>query len=385
MKKSIAVLIVAAGRGTRLGGDLPKQYRTLGRHSVLHHTIEQFLNHDAIEWVQTVIHPDDRPLYDQSTNNFAILPPVLGGATRQASVFAGLQALSIHKPDVVLIHDAARPFIYGEVISRILATISQGQGVIAALKVADTIKRAGQEDISLDTVDRTALWRAQTPQGFMFDDIFTAHQEAVGLSLTDDAAVMEQAGHKVSLVEGHEDMFKITTQQDLERAQKMMSGAMEYRSGTGFDVHAFTEGDHVTLCGVQIAHSHRLSGHSDADVALHALTDAILGAIAQGDIGSHFPPSDMQWKGASSDRFLRKACDLLKEQGGRLMNVDLTIICESPKIGPHRDAMRQAIADITGIDLSRVSVKGTTTEKLGFTGRKEGIAAQATCSVALPL
>lgn len=381
MKKFFAI-IVAAGRGRRFGGDLPKQYCTLGGQAVLHRTLSVFLSHPRIAGVRVIIHPDDRALYDSAVQGVDVLEPVLGGATRQDSVRLGLESLIDQQPDGVLIHDAARPFVTEEVITRVIERTSPGVGVIPAVAVADTLKRE-KNGICVETVDRSHLWRAQTPQGFVFDEILSAHQTHQGAELTDDAAVMEAEGREIVLAQGEEDNFKITTRADLGRAERMVQMAVEFRNGTGFDVHRFCEGDFVTLCGVEIPHSQGLAGHSDADVALHALTDAIMGAIAVGDIGSYFPPSDEQWKGASSDRFLKKACDLVAERGGCLVNLDLTLICERPKIGPHREAMRQKVADITGLALDRVSVKGTTTEKLGFTGRGEGIAAQASATVKL--
>ncbi|MDV7338609.1 bifunctional 2-C-methyl-D-erythritol 4-phosphate cytidylyltransferase/2-C-methyl-D-erythritol 2,4-cyclodiphosphate synthase [Terasakiella sp. A23] len=380
--KSIYAIIVAAGRGRRFGGDLPKQYCQLGNHSVLRHTVQTFLSHPKIRDVRVLIHPDDQDLYESAVAGLTLLAPAFGGATRQDSVCNGLESLADFAPGLVLIHDAARPFVSAEVIDRVIEATDDGVGVIPALPVADTIKRE-ENGLCGETVDRSNLWRAQTPQGFMFSDIYPAHQQLKGKELTDDAALLEAVGKSVRFVMGNADNFKITTQEDLFQGQRIVETMTEFRTGSGFDVHRFCEGDHVTLCGVKVPHNEGLKGHSDADVALHALTDAIMGAIGAGDIGSHFPPSDAQWKGASSDRFLNKACDLVAEKGGILVNVDLTIICERPKIGPHRDAMRQKIAEIAGIEVDRVSVKGTTTEKLGFTGRGEGIAAQAVVSVKL--
>jgi len=381
MKKFFAI-IVAAGRGRRFGGDLPKQYCTLGGQAVLHRTLSVFLSHPLIAGVRVIIHPDDRVLYDSAVQGLDVLEPVFGGASRQDSVRLGLQSLIDQQPDGVLIHDAARPFVTEEVITRVIEAITPGIGVIPAVAVADTLKRE-KDGVCAETVDRHQLWRAQTPQGFVFDEILSAHQTHQGAELTDDGAVMEAEGREIVLAQGEEDNFKITTRADLDRAERMVQMTVEFRNGTGFDVHRFCEGDFVTLCGVEIPHSQGLAGHSDADVALHALTDAIMGAIGVGDIGSYFPPSDAQWKGASSDRFLKKACDLVAARGGSLVNLDLTLICERPKIGPHREAMRQKVAEITGLALDRVSVKGTTTEKLGFTGRGEGIAAQASATVKL--
>jgi len=381
---SIYVIIVAAGRGRRFGGDIPKQYCQLGSRPVLHRTISVFLSHPRISGVRVLIHPDDHDLYDSAIQGLEILPPIQGGATRQDSVRNGLESLKPFSPESVLIHDAARPFVDHSMIDRVIEAMAKTPGVIPALQVSDTIKKE-KHGLCATTVDRSHLWRAQTPQGFSFDEIYTAHQMQKGCERTDDAAILEAAGKEVSFVLGHEDNFKITTQEDLVRAQRLIQMNTEYRTGSGFDVHRFGTGDFVTLCGIKIPHSHGLSGHSDADVALHALTDAVLGAIGAGDIGSHFPPSEEKWKGASSDRFLRHACDLVEARSGKVMNLDVTLICESPKIGPHRDVMREKIADICGIEVDRVSVKGTTTEKLGFTGRDEGIAAQAVVSVKIEL
>ena len=379
--KNIYAIIVAAGRGRRFGGDLPKQYCRLGDQAVLRKTACAFLSHPDVIGVRVIIHPDDLDLYRKAVDGLDLLDPVFGGDTRQESVCRGLESLVDLEPRGVLIHDAARPFVTLDVIDRVIAHIETGVGVIPAVPVSDTLKREMQDAQCPETVDRTGLWRAQTPQGFLFDEIIQAHQRHRGQELTDDAALMEVDGRHIVLSLGSEDNFKITTPDDLHRAERMLQMDVEFRTGTGFDVHRFDKGDFVTLCGVQVPHTHALSGHSDADVALHALTDAIMGAIGAGDIGSHFPPSEAQWKGASSDRFLKKACDLVTERGGQIVNLDVTIICERPKIGPYREAMRQSVSEIASIDLDRVSVKGTTTEKLGFTGRSEGIAAQASASV----
>ncbi len=380
--KSVFAIIVAAGRGRRFGGDLPKQYCVLGSGVVLRHTVRAFLSHPKIAGVRVLIHPDDQDLYDSAVSGLDLLSPVFGGSTRQESVYNGLESLKELDPDGVLIHDAARPFVSAEVINRVVEEIQKSGAAIPAVPVADTLKKE-EGGISVATVDRKGLWRAQTPQGFVYEDILQAHLNNAGAELTDDAAVIEADGQSVSIVMGNEDNFKITTQDDLVNAKRILAMNVEFRTGSGFDVHRFDQGDFVTLCGVEIPHSQGLKGHSDADVALHALTDAILGAIGAGDIGSHFPPSDNQWKGASSDRFLKKACDLVAERGGTISNLDVTIICERPKIGPHREAMRDRIAEISQIEKDRVSVKGTTTEKLGFTGRSEGIAAQAVATVRL--
>ena len=383
MTNSIA-LIVAAGAGTRLGGEVPKQYLPLGGRAVLRHSVETFLRHPAISGVRTVISPEHRALYDSAVAGLPILPPVAGGASRQDSVRNGLESLAELQPDRVLIHDAARPFLTAEIVDRTLAALDDAPGAVVAVPVTDTLKR-GHDGRVAGTVDRSALWRAQTPQGFRYADILAAHRQAKGAAMTDDAAVAEAAGLPVKLVVGADDNFKITTADDLRRAERLVgAAAQEFRTGTGYDVHRFAAGDSVTICGVRIAHDQSLEGHSDADVGLHALTDAILGTIGAGDLGSHFPPGDPQWRGADSARFLSHAAGLVAAKGGRIAHVDVTLICERPKIAPHRAAMVARIAAILGLDEGRVSVKATTTEGLGFTGRREGIAAQAVATVALP-
>jgi len=383
MTNSIA-LIVAAGAGTRLGGEVPKQYLPLGGRAVLRHSVETFLRHPAISGVRAVISPEHRALYDNAVAGLSILPPVAGGASRQDSVRNGLESLAELQPDRVLIHDAARPFLTAEIVDRTLAALDDTPGAVVAVPMTDTLKR-GHDDRVAGTVDRSALWRAQTPQAFRFADILAAHRQAKGAAMTDDAAVAEAAGLPVKLVMGADDNFKITTADDLRRAERLVgAAAQEFRTGAGYDVHRFAAGDSVTICGVRIAHDQSLEGHSDADVGLHALTDAILGTIGAGDLGSHFPPGDPQWRGADSARFLSHAAGLVAAKGGRIAHVDVTLICERPKIAPHRAAMIARIAAILGLDEGRVSVKATTTEGLGFTGRREGIAAQAVATVTLP-
>ena len=377
-----AALIVAAGRGYRLGGALPKQYLPLAGRPVLRHSLETFTRHPAIDAVRVVIHRDDRELYEQAARGLDLLPPVEGGATRQDSVRLGLESLGEVKPARVLIHDAARPFADAGLIQRMVDALAATPGAIPALPVADTIKR-GVEGLIVETVDRHALWRAQTPQAFRYIEILAAHRAAAGRELTDDAAVAEAAGLAVGLVQGAEENFKVTTEADLSRAERLLAPAADIRCGNGYDVHRFGPGNQVMLCGIAVPHDQGLEGHSDADVGLHALTDAILGAIGAGDIGQHFPPSDPRWRGADSSRFLAHAASLLGERGGRLLSLDVTLICERPKVGPYRAAMVARIAEILGLEPSRVSVKATTTEGLGFTGRREGIAAQATATVAL--
>ncbi|MRG73394.1 bifunctional 2-C-methyl-D-erythritol 4-phosphate cytidylyltransferase/2-C-methyl-D-erythritol 2,4-cyclodiphosphate synthase [Alphaproteobacteria bacterium HT1-32] len=383
-----AALIVAGGRGSRFGGDLPKQYADLGGMPVIRHTIEIFLRHPAIDALLVVIHPDDLDLYNAAVAGLDLLPPVLGGSERQDSVRNGLEALAEAAPEAVLIHDAARPAVAPATIDGVLAALADAGGVIPVLPIVDTLKQRADDDRLGGTVDRNSLVRAQTPQGFRFGDILAAHRASAGKNLTDDAAVMEAAGHVVTGVPGTEQNVKITTNDDLARMAQQLDGQAEmqweYRTGNGYDVHKFEAGSEVTICGIVIPHSAGLAGHSDADVGLHALTDALLGSIAEGDIGDHFPPSDSQWRGAPSDLFLRHAHSLLLQRGGVIANLDVTLICEAPKIGPHRQTMRERIGDILGLDTGRISVKATTTEKLGFTGRSEGIAAVATVSVRLP-
>ncbi len=385
---SCTALIVAAGSGQRFGAEIPKQYLDLVGKPVLRRTVEAFLRHPRVKAVRVVINPAFRDLYDAAVAGLGLPEPVAGGASRQDSVRNGLEALADSAPDHVLIHDAARPLIDDATIDAVIAALDHHPAALAAVPVADTLKRGKgglNGGLVTGTVDRSGLWRAQTPQGFRFPEILAAHRSAAGLELTDDAAVAERAGLPVALVPAREENFKVTTPDDLARAARVIDSALsDIRTGMGFDVHRFAEGDHVTLCGVRVPHSHRLEGHSDADVGLHALTDAILGALCAGDIGSHFPPSDPQWRGADSALFLRHAAELVTARGGRIAHVDVTIICERPKVGPHRDAMTARIAEILGMAADRVSVKATTTERLGFTGRGEGIAAQAVATVRLP-
>ncbi len=396
----VAALIVAAGRGSRAAGatgGLAKQYAHIGGQTVLAHTVEALAGHPAVDRVCVVIHADDQAAYANAVGNLPasitakLDPPVIGGATRQQSVRLGLQALAALPPSHVLIHDAARPFVSAAVVTRVIDALRTSPGAIAATPVADTLKKANDAGAIETTVDRAQLWRAQTPQGFAFSVILPAHENAAaqGLnSFTDDAAIAEWAGLSVEIVEGSEANTKITTAEDLNMAELRMSPQkvpFETRTGTGFDVHKFTDGDHVWLCGVKVPHTHKLEGHSDADVALHALTDALLGAIGDGDIGQHFPPSDPQWKGAASHVFLADAYRRTSERGGIIVNVDITLLAEAPRVGPHREAMQRAIADVLKIDTSRIGIKATTTEGLGFVGRREGIAAMASATVRLPL
>jgi len=376
-----AALIVAAGRGTRFGGDLPKQYLPLQGRPVLRHSLAVFAAHPRVHGVRAVIHGDDRTLYEAAAAGLDLLEPVTGGAERQDSVRDGLESLRNDGYDAVLIHDGARPFVSRALIDRVLDALTDAPGALPGLAVADTLKRSAGGVVQA-TVPRDNLWRVQTPQGFRFKDILEAHRQQAGRRLTDDAAVLEAVGGTVVLVPGDPANIKITAPGDLPQSEPPVM--MEPRTGFGYDVHAFAPGDGVTLCGVTIPHDKALAGHSDADVAMHALTDALYGAIGAGDIGHHFPPSEARWKGAASAVFLGHARDLVHGLGGRVAHVDVTVICEAPKVGPHRAAMTAELGRLLGLPSDRVSVKATTTEKLGFTGRREGIAAQAVATVLLP-
>ena len=366
----VVALIVAAGSGSRAGRDVPKQYRRIAGKALLAHAIDH-VGHPRIDAIQVVIGAGQEAAYAEAVGDRALLAPVIGGATRRESVANGLAVLD--DADAVLIHDAARPFLPGAVIDRLLDALESHDGAVPALPVVDTLTTRDGEQI-----DRDRLVRVQTPQAFRLDAIRAAHATWTGEEPTDDAQVARAAGLDVVLVEGDPALEKLTYEADFARAE---ASRLVSWTGSGFDVHAFGPGDHVWLGGVKIAHERGLQGHSDADVALHALTDALLGAIAEGDIGDHFPPSDPQWKSAHSSVFLKHARDLVAAAGGRIVHTDLTIICEAPRIGPHRDAMRQHIAGLLRLPVTRISVKATTTERLGFTGRSEGIAAQAVATV----
>lgn len=386
--KCVAI-VVAAGRGTRAGGPLPKQYQQLGGEPVLRRTLRLFCEHPDITAVLTVIHRDDSGLFADAAEGLPkILAPVSGGATRQESVRAGLEALAgPDAPAIVLVHDAARPYATTDLITRAIAAAGDADAAIPVLAVTDTVKRVDAAGQVEETLDRAALRAVQTPQAFRYGPLAAAHRAAAEsgvTTLTDDASVMEWAGHRVATFAGETGNIKLTTAEDMTRAAATLADLPDVRTGTGFDVHAFGPGDHVMLGGVAVPHGFGLVGHSDADVGLHALTDALLGALCDGDIGAHFPPSDPQWKGASSDRFLAHAVEKVKARGGRIAHLDLTLICEAPKVGPHRDAIRAEIGRITGVPVARISVKATTTEKLGFTGRREGIAAMASATIRLP-
>jgi 2-C-methyl-D-erythritol 4-phosphate cytidylyltransferase / 2-C-methyl-D-erythritol 2,4-cyclodiphosphate synthase len=377
-------IVAAAGRGNRFGGPIPKQYRSLAGRAVLRHAVEALLQGGGFAGVVVAIHPDDRSLYDRAVAGLDLLPPVQGGAERQGSVLAALESLAPLEPERVLVHDGARPILEPAVTARVLAALDAADGAIAALPVIDSVKGAGEHGEIVASLDRSRLWRAQTPQGFRFAPFLAAHRLHRGASLSDDAAVAEKAGLRVQLVMGSEDNLKITTEEDLLRAERLLSArCADTRTGFGFDVHRFGPGDHVMLCGIRVPHERGLIGHSDADVGLHALTDALLGTIGAGDIGQHFAPTDPRWRGADSAQFLRSGVEMIRARSGLIRNLDVTIVCEAPRIGPYRAAMIERIAAIAGIDADRVNVKATTSEGLGFIGRGEGIAAQAVATVGL--
>ena len=371
-------LVVAAGRGKRFGPGAPKQYRLLGGRTVLERSLRAFLEHPAIDRVQAVIHRDDRALYDNATAGLDLPEPAFGGPTRQSSVRLGLEALAARPPRCVAIHDAARPLVDAAAVSRALAALDSHAGAVAATPVRDTLKRLAGETV-VETVPRESLWRARTPQAFRFDDILAAHRAVTETDLPDDAAVAERAGLSVVAVECAADNLKIATEEDLALAERLLPRTL--RVGNGFDVHRFAPGGGVTLCGVTIPHDRRLVGHSDADVALHAVADALLGAVAAGDIGALFPSGDPRWAGQDSAFFLRRSCEAVAAASGRVLHVDLTLICERPRIAPYRAAMRERLAALLRLPDGAVSVKATTTDGLGFAGRIEGIAAQATATV----
>lgn len=386
--------IVAAGRGERARehGAGPKQYRTIGGRPVIARTIGAFAAHPAVGMIVVAIHPDDRALFMQAVGDLA--PRVVtvdGGRSRQASVYHALRKAAASAPEAVMIHDGVRPFIDHELIDRILVALDGRHGVLPALAVSDTLKRTGPDGRVVDTVPREGLFAAQTPQAFPFAAILAAHDRAASEMpdrFTDDAMLAEWAGIPVRVVEGSPENVKLTWPKDIAMAERKLlaeNGRFpDVRTGTGYDVHAFAEGDQVILCGVAIPHGRRLSGHSDADVGLHALTDALLATCSEGDIGTHFPPEDPQWRGAPSRLFLEKAAVLIRRDHGRIANVDVTIIAEAPRIATHRAAMVERIAEILGISSRRVSVKATTNEGIGFVGRREGIAAIASATVVYP-
>ena len=378
---TVVALIVAAGSGSRHGGELPKQYQVLGGKALLRHAVEAFAAHPGIDQVRVVIGQGHETLYQKTVGDLLPESHILGGATRQESVRLGLEALEAAKPRLVLIHDAARPLIDAGIIGRVIDTLGTKPAAVAALPVIDSLRKQ-----TGGPVDREGLWQVQTPQGFWFDTILSAHRAAGDNQATDDATLAEQAGIPITLVEGAMSNLKVTRTGDIATAEAFLAARLgDIRVASGFDVHEFEAGDHVTICGIKVPHTHKLKGHSDADVGLHALTDAILGCIGAGDIGSHFPPTDERWRGADSAIFLQHAIAGVTERGGVVAHLDVTIVCERPKVGPHRAAMVARVAEITGLRPDQISVKATTTEGLGFTGRREGIAAQGTATVRLPL
>jgi 2-C-methyl-D-erythritol 4-phosphate cytidylyltransferase / 2-C-methyl-D-erythritol 2,4-cyclodiphosphate synthase len=387
-KLHVTAIIVAAGRGERAGSAAPKQYRQLAGEPVLRRSLRLFAAHPEVQTVQPVIDLDHAEHFRQASQGLERLRvAVAGGNTRQASVLAGLIAIESAVPDIVLVHDAARPFASRELVDRALAAVRVTGAAVPALPVRDTIKSVGTDGIVKETLDRSGLRAIQTPQAFAFDPLLAAHRRAMEAGrndFPDDASLVEWAGLKVITFPGDANNLKLTDANDFERAFAMAAATLDVRTGTGFDVHRFGPGDHVVLGGIKIPHVNGLIGHSDSDVLLHAVTDAILGAIAEGDIGRHFPPSDPQWRGASSDRFLAHAVSLVRARQGKIAHIDATILCEAPKIAPHAESMRGRIAAVAGIDIAGVSVKATTTEGLGFLGRGEGIAAMATATVRLP-
>jgi 2-C-methyl-D-erythritol 4-phosphate cytidylyltransferase/2-C-methyl-D-erythritol 2,4-cyclodiphosphate synthase len=381
---TIALLLVAAGRGERAGGPVPKQYRMLAGRSVLGRSVAAFARLEEIGPIQIVIGPGEAERAHAALAGIACLPPATGGATRQDSVRLGLEALAAHAPEFVLVHDAARPLVSRALIRRVMAALVDGApGAVPLVPLADTLKR--EEPEGWTTISRDDLYRAQTPQGFRFAPLLEAHRRFSAAHVTDDMAIAELAGLRIVHVAGDEMNLKITTEEDFAHAERWLKGAMsEFRTGQGLDAHRFAPGNHVWLCGVKISHDRTLEGHSDADAGLHALTDAILGAIGAGDIGRHFPPTEEKWRGAASAQFLAHAASLVLDAGGAVVHCDVTLVCERPKIAPHREAMRACIAEILGIDTARISVKATTTEGMGFVGRSEGLVAQAVATVRLP-
>jgi 2-C-methyl-D-erythritol 4-phosphate cytidylyltransferase/2-C-methyl-D-erythritol 2,4-cyclodiphosphate synthase len=384
-----AALVVAGGGGTRAGAGAPKQYRLLGGEPVLRRSLRLFTDHREIGAVQAVIRRKDVTDYAAASARLPkCLPAVPGGKTRQASVLAGLESLVPTAPRFVLVHDAARPFADAALIDRAIKAVRKSGAAIPAVPVSDTIKKVDKSGLIRANVERSELRAVQTPQAFEFETLLSAHRRAAKeglLNFTDDAAIMEWVGEPVTVFDGSPGNVKLTTPEDFERAAALAAQRLgDVRTGTGYDVHAFVDGDHVTLGGVKIPYEKKLSGHSDADVLLHAITDAVLGAIADGDIGHHFPPSDEKWRGADSAAFLKFAAERVRERGGVIAHIDGTLICEAPKIGPHRDAMREKIAKICGIEIGRVGVQATTNERLGFLGRGEGIAAMASATIRLP-
>lgn len=388
---SVAVVIVAGGSGFRAGGELPKQYQLIGGRPVIWWTLKAFADHPGVFHVQTVIGAEHESLFAVASRGLKIALPVIGGATRQDSCRIGIAACAGTRAQKVLIHDAARPFVSADLISQIIAELDRSEGVVPGLPIADTVKFAPGGMVER-TVDRKSLWSVQTPQGFDLQAILAAHKRAQEQNLqdlTDDAAVAEKFGIMVRVIAGRTENRKLTTAEDIREADQFLmakanSERLDVRVGQGIDFHEFEDGDSVVLCGVKIPHDKKLKGHSDADAALHALTDALLGALGQGDIGTFFPPNDAQWKGASSLIFLQKAVDLLSVRDGIIANVDITILAEAPRVGPHIAAMKALLSPLLHIAVDRIAIKATTTEKLGAIGRREGLAAFATATVRLP-
>jgi 2-C-methyl-D-erythritol 4-phosphate cytidylyltransferase/2-C-methyl-D-erythritol 2,4-cyclodiphosphate synthase len=385
MAARVVAVVVAGGRGARAGREIPKQYRMIAGVPVIRSSLALFAGHAQVDAVQPVIHSDDADLFAAASAGLDVLPPVSGRETRQGSVRSGLEAVAPLNPGIILVHDAARPFASPALVARAIAAAAESAAAVPAMPVSDTVKQVDDTGRVAATLDRSRLVTVQTPQAFAFPPLLDAHRRAAAAGrddFTDDAALAEWAGMAVAVFAGERANVKITTADDVARAEA--ERLLDVRTGSGFDVHAFGEGDHVMLGGVRVPHTGGVIGHSDADVALHALTDAVLGALADGDIGWHFPPSDPQWRGVSSDRFLGFACDRVRARGGLIAHLDVTIVCEAPRIGPHRDAMRARIAEIAGIAVERVAVKATTSETLGFTGRREGLVAMATATIRLP-
>jgi 2-C-methyl-D-erythritol 4-phosphate cytidylyltransferase/2-C-methyl-D-erythritol 2,4-cyclodiphosphate synthase len=385
----VAAVVVAAGRGTRTGLDYPKQYKVVGGSPMVRESLRVFTSHPEVDLVLPVIHPDDAARFAAAVEGLTLAEPISGAATRQGSVHAGLEALTRQAPEIVLVHDAARPFTSAALVSRAVAAAAKSGAAVPGVPVTDTVKLIDEAFGVAATLNRAALRTVQTPQAFAYPALLDAHRRAAAAGredFPDDAALVEWAGFKVTVFEGERGNMKMTTPEDFVRIDRDAQMALaDIRTGIGYDIHAFdTGGDHVWLGGVEIPHERKLSGHSDADVALHALTDAILGALADGDIGVHFPPSDEKWRGASSDKFLKFAVDRVKARGGMVSHLDVAIVCEAPKINPRRDEMRARIAEVAGVSIDRVGVKATTNEKLGALGRAEGIAAYATATIRLP-
>ena len=388
---TVAAVIVAGGSGLRAGGEKPKQYQLIGGKPVIWWTLKAFLDHPGISHIQAVIGEGHEEMFAESTVGLDLYPAVVGGSTRQDSCRTGVESVVRHSPAKVLIHDAARPFVSRDLISHVIAWLDRYPAVIPGMPVAETIKYAPGGIIDR-TVDRAGMWTAQTPQGFGFAEILKAHRDAhenAAANLTDDASVAERAGISIAMIPGRIENRKLTTAEDIEIADHAMmarefANLPDIRVGQGIDIHAFDDGDAVILCGVRIPHSRKLKGHSDADAAMHALTDAVLGTIGEGDIGVHFPPSDPKWKGAASRIFLDHAVALLHRRGGMVANADITILAEAPKIAPHIAAMKAVLAPLLHVSPDRIAIKATTTETLGAIGRKEGIMAFATVTVRLP-